>query len=136
VRALARRLSFCFAAGAVGGLANGLAVWGAGELGLTRALGVAIAPALTAPWLYPRLVWGGLWGALFLLRAPGERWVRHGLLLSLAPALVQLLLVYPLLAGKGVLGLELGALTPLVVLFNNAVWGVAAAGWLRFIRAA
>ncbi len=31
------------------------------------ALGVKIAPAFTPAWLYQRLVWGGLWGWLFLL---------------------------------------------------------------------
>jgi hypothetical protein len=131
---LARRLSLLFAAGAVGALANSLAVWGAGELGVARALGVAIEPGLTPAWLYPRIVWGGLWGALFLLPVSRERWVRRGLVLSLGPTLAQLLVVFPLASGKRVFGLELGALTPLLVLVYNAVWGVAASGWLRLTR--
>ena len=64
---MARSLSLFFAAGALGGLANSLVAWGFGELGISRALGVSIAPGLTAAWLYPRIVWGGLWGFAFLL---------------------------------------------------------------------
>jgi len=37
-------------------------------------------------------------------------------------------------ADKGVGGLALGALTPLFVLFFNAVWGVVAAWWLERCR--
>ena len=64
---LVRKISLVFAAGVLGGLLNSLAVWGAGELGITAAAGVKIAPKLSAAWLYPRLVWGGIWGILFLV---------------------------------------------------------------------
>lgn len=126
-----RNLSLVFAAGCWGALWNSLAVWLGGYLGIAPALGVHIAPALTPAFLYPRLVWGGLWGLLFLL--PGPRWsfpVR-GLLFSLAPTLVQLFLVFPLMAHKGVLGLQLGVLTPLMVVFYNAIWGYTAGLWLN-----
>jgi hypothetical protein len=126
-----RSLSLVFAAGCWGALWNSLAVWLGGYLGIAPALGVHIAPALTPSFLYPRLVWGGLWGLLFLL--PGPRWsfpVR-GLLFSLAPTLVQLFLVFPLMAHKGVLGLQLGVLTPLLVVVYNVIWGYTAGWWLN-----
>ena len=62
-----RNLSLVFGAGCWGALWNSLAVWLFGFLGVAGILGVKIAPALTAPWLYPRLVWGGIWGLLFLV---------------------------------------------------------------------
>ena len=128
---LARKLSLVFAAGVLGGLINSLAVWGAGELGITAAAGVKIAPALSAAWLYPRLVWGGIWGILFLLpMMPSRIWSR-GFIYSLGPTLVQLFVVFPIKAQKGVMGLELGMLTPLFVVVYNAIWGWAAAIWLR-----
>jgi hypothetical protein len=130
MRSAARDASLAVAAGALGGLANSLALWMAGSAGLTHALGVAIAPALAKTWLYPRLVWGGLWGLLFALPLARGSWVAQGLLLSLGPSLVQLFVVFPQ-AGRGVAGLHLGALTPAVVLLANAVWGLAAAAWLR-----
>jgi hypothetical protein len=126
----ARSLSLFFAAGAVGGLANSTAVWLCGNVGITQALGVSIAPEFTPAWLYPRVVWGGLWGLLFVLPIR-TGWFQRGLLLSLGPTLVQLLVVFPLKAHNGILGLELGVLTPLFVALFNSVWGVVASWWLQ-----
>ncbi len=117
----------CFAAGCVGALANSLVVWLFGELGLTARAGVAIAPAFSAAWLYPRIVWGGLWGLLFALSAPRQHAIAHGLFVSLGPTLFQLLVVFPFFAAKGFGGLELGLMTPLFVLGFNAVWGIVTA---------
>ena len=100
---LARKLSIVFAAGCLGGLLNSLAVWWFGAVGVTSALAVKIAPQLTAPWLYPRMVWGGIWGALFLLPLLRTRICMRGLLYSLGPTLVQLFIVFPLKAHKGVM---------------------------------
>lgn len=133
MRAAARSASRAFAAGAVGALVNSLAAWSAARAGLFQALGVALAPSLTPAWLYPRITWGGLFGLLLLLPSGGSgSWVRRGLLVSLAPTLFQLLYVFPVQSGRGLLGVELGALTPVAVLVLNAIWGIAAAGWLRF----
>jgi hypothetical protein len=118
-----RNLCIAFAAGAAGGLANSLAVWLAGRIGLTGLLGVAIAPDWTPAWLYPRIVWGGLWGFLLFFPLPPERpWLRGGVL-GLAPTLVQLLIVFPFRAGKGFLGLDLGTLTPALIFVFNGIWG-------------
>jgi hypothetical protein len=38
--------------------------------------------------------------------------------------------VFPYQLNKGMMGLDLGTLTPGFVLFFNAIWGVAAALWL------
>lgn len=123
-----------FAAGCVGGLANSLTVWWCGDLGITQSFGVAIAPPLSAAWLYPRIVWGGIWGLLFLLPLINSRPVIKGLLLSLAPTAVQLFMVFPLQANKGIGGLELGLLTPVLVVFFNGVWGVVTALTIRWSR--
>ena len=131
-----REASLAFAAGTFGGLINSLTVWLFGLLSITALLGVKIAPALTPAWLYPRLVWGGLWGLLFLLSLAGfirkPLWIQ-GLLYSLAPSLVQLFLVFPIKDSKGLLGLSLGTLTPVVVLVFNAIWGLATAFWLHLV---
>ncbi len=125
-----RKLGLVFSAGSVGGLANSIAVWVLGAAGVSAALGVSLAPALTPEWLYPRLVWGGIWGVLFLLPLRGSP-VTRGLVWSLGPSVVQLFVVFPLKAGKGMMGFDLGLLTPLFVLFFNAVWGITAAYFLR-----
>jgi hypothetical protein len=125
------RAAMTFAGGAFGALVNSLAIWAAGACHLTARLGVDIAPAMTPPWLYPRIVWGGLWGFLFLLPVLASRWWLRGIVLSLAPSAFQLLYVFPRAAGHGVLGLDLGALTPVFVLAANALWGLSAAWLLR-----
>ena len=122
------RLSGVYAAGGFGGLANALSVWILGIIGLTAALGVQVAPALTTAFLYPKLVWGGLWGVMFLLPFWRERQVLGGVIFSLAPSAVQLLVIFPYKVNQGFFGLKLGALTFAFVLVFNAVWGVAA-GW-------
>ena len=129
MRQFLNRASMCFAAGAFGALVSSLALWAAGAYHLTARLHVHIAPALTADWLYPRIVWGGLWGFLFILPVLPGRWWLRGIVLSLAPAAFQLLYLYPREAGHGLLGLGLGTLTPVFVLAANALWGLAAA-WL------
>jgi hypothetical protein len=126
-----RNLSLVFVAGALGGLINSVLVWWFGAVGFTGALGVKIAPQFTAPWLYQRLVWGGLWGCLFLVPLGNRSFPVRGLIYSLGPTLVQLFLVFPLKAQKGVMGLQLGYLTPLLVVFYNAVWGYTAGLWLN-----
>jgi len=127
----AGRLSLVFGAGCLGGLVNSLAVWLGGYYGITAALGVKIAPQLSAAWLYPRIVWGGIWGVLFLLPLMKRNYLIRGLIFSLGPTLVQLFVIFPLKANKGMMGLELGALTPVAVVVFNAIWGVTAAIWLR-----
>lgn len=124
----------CFAAGCLGALANSIAVWLAGDLGITAFLKVAIAPALTAQWLYPRIVWGGIWGLLFLLPLLKSRPFAKGALLSLFPTIVQLFVVFPYKAQKGIAGLELGLLTPACVFVFNWIWGVVTSLTIRYSR--
>ena len=129
---LGRKLSLAFAAGSVGALANSFTVWLFGLLGITAAFGVKIAPALTSSWLYPRIVWGGMWGALLLLPLIKKSPALRGAALSIVPTLVTLVVVYPA-KGKGMMGLELGTLTPLFPLIFNAIWGAAAGAWYGWV---
>ena len=131
---LAKKLSLVFAAGCLGGLLNSLAVWIFGMIGITSALGVKITPPLSAPWLYPRIVWGGIWGLLFLLPLMHKRFLYRGLIFSLGPTIVQLFIVFPVKASKGIMGFDLGLLTPLFVFVFNAIWGLTAAIWLRWVN--
>lgn len=99
-----RRVLLCYAAGSAGAFANTLL----GHLLLQAQ--ISFGP----PSLYKRLVWGGLWGLLFVL-PPLQRthWAKAGLLVSLAPSAAALF--------------YFGATNPLLVLSLNAVWGLVAA---------
>ena len=123
-----------FAAGCLGGLANSLVVWQFGSLGFNSAMGVNIAPTLSAHWLYPRIVWGGIWGLVFLLPLYASKPVMKGAILSLFPTAIMLFVVFPYKAHKGMGGLELGVMKPLLVLFFNWVWGVVTAISIRISR--
>ena len=129
----AKKLSMVFAAGCLGGLINSLVVWLMGDLGISSALGVKIAPQLSAPWLYPRIVWGGIWGLLFLIPLIKSRYLSRGVLFSIGPTIVQLFVIFPMKANKGIMGFDLGLLTPLLVFVFNAIWGLTAAIWLRWV---
>lgn len=122
-----KKLLICYAAGSLGALANSLALWFFGHQGIPRSVGVSLSPAFSPAWLYPRIVWGGLWGLLFLLPMLGSRLFTKASVLSLIPTAVQLFVVFPFVAHKGVAGLELGLYTPLFVLFYNWIWGMATA---------
>lgn len=129
-----KKLSLYFAAGCLGALANGLAIWLFGYLGITLSFGVSIAPSISPNWLYPRIVWGGIWGILFILPMLESKLLLKGAILSLFPTAVQLFVVFPYKAHKGFAGLELGVLTPLFVLFFNWVWGFVTALTIKLAK--
>ncbi len=129
-----KKLMILFAAGCLGAFANSLTVWLFGAGGITGGMGVLIAPTLSASWLYPRIVWGGIWGLIFLLPFWHDKWLLKGTFLSVFPTLVQLFIVFPFKAHKGFAGIELGLLTPAFVLFFNAVWGWVTALTLKLSK--
>lgn len=126
------KLLVFFGAGCLGALANSLVVWLFGDLGITSSWGVSISPSLTPDWLYPRIVWGGLWGLVFVLPMLKSRLLLKGTVLSIFPTAIQLFVVFPFKAHKGMAGIELGLYTPLFVLFFNWVWGVVTALTIKF----
>jgi hypothetical protein len=128
-----RKLTVVFSSGCFGGLVNSLAVWLFGAIGITAAAGVQITPALTPPFVYQKVVWGGIWGILLFLPILRDSiWLR-GFVLSLGPTIVQLFIVFPISLNKGLMGLELGVLTPFFVVIYNAFWGICAVLWVRWV---
>ena len=127
-----KNLSLICAAGAFGGLVKALVAWSFGASGLNALLGYQMAPALTPPWIYQHLVWGALWALLFLLPLGGSYYLR-GAIFSLGQTLVQLLVIFPRM-NRGLLGLELGAMAPVLVIFFGVIWGLAAGFWLKYAR--
>ena len=129
MRDFVKNLSVCFAAGCVAGLAYALGLWAMGHYGFTRFLHVDIAPYLSNAYIYQRVVWGGICGLIFLL--PWQKsWMTRGVLLSLIPAGIMLLILLPM-RGYGVGALGLGTLTPMVIILACAAGGIAGSGWLR-----
>jgi hypothetical protein len=129
-----KKLLLYFAAGCLGALANSLALWLLGHFDILQTMSIAMRPKLTPAWLYPRIVWGGIWGLAFVLPLLETKMLAKGSVLSLLPTLVQLFFVFPFMLHKGIAGLELGILTPVMVLFVNWIWGFATGLTLKLAR--
>jgi hypothetical protein len=117
----------CFVAGLLGALVSSLFLWGCNEWGITNFIGVKIVQTLKLTKLYPQMFIGGFWGLgyFFTVGVPRHRrgWVRKGLWFSLIPSLTTLFYLYPSVSHKGMAGLNLGMLTPALIVLSNLVWG-------------
>ena len=71
---------------------------------------------------------------VFVLPFLNNKLIAKGAIISIFPTLVQLLVVFPLKAHKGYLGLDLGMYTPMFVIFFNLVWGIVAALSIQFSK--
>jgi len=127
---LIRQASGAFTGGALGGLVDSLNIWLLGRVGISDLLGVGMKPEFTAPWLYQRMVWGGIWMLLLLLPVLKGRTATRGMIFSLLPSAMMLFLVLPSM-GKGMLGLGFGNLTPVVVVGLNLLYGLVASFWYQ-----
>ena len=125
-----RKISTAFAGGAVGGFVDSFNIWFMGKAGISDLLGLSMKPEFTAPWLYQRMIWGGIWMLLLLLPFLRDRVLLRGCLFSLLPSAMMLFLVLPGM-GKGVLGLGFGPATPIVVIGLNCIYGMVASLWYR-----
>jgi len=123
-----------FAAGCLGALIQVLVMWLFTRYGITHSLNVNLPGSMVPNWLYPRIVWGGLWGFLFLLPILTSSLLARSFVVALIPAGVQLFIIYPIYEGKGIAGLSLGLLTPFLVLFFYWVWSLATVVTLKLAR--
>ena len=129
-----RQATLAFAAGALGGLVLFVFLWLIGTIGIPQAIGINFPVNVTKAALYNLITWGGIWGFIFLVPWKQGWWIR-GLVFSVAPSIVELVVVLPLATPAGMFGLGAGALTPLLVLVANGVWGLVTAWWLEFVGA-
>ncbi|MBU1406276.1 MAG: hypothetical protein KKE83_04690 [Proteobacteria bacterium] len=127
---MVRKISGAFTGGALGALIDSVNIWVLGQVGITAWLGVALRPQFTASWLYPRLVWGGIWAMLLILPLCRQKTALRGILMSLVPTTMMLVMVFPEM-GLGLMGLKAGLLTPLLVLLLNFIYGMAASFWYK-----
>ncbi|MGV1098846.1 hypothetical protein ACUUL3_05485 [Thiovibrio sp. JS02] len=125
-----RRISGAFSGGAFGALVDSVNIWLLGKAGVTAMLGISLKPHFTASWLYPRLVWGGIWAFLLLLPVLKAKTALRGVVMSLFPSTMMLFFVFPEM-GNGLLGLKAGILTPVLVVGLNCIYGLIASFWQK-----
>ena len=130
---MVRKISGAFTGGAFGAFVDSFNIWILGKAGITAMLGIGLKPEFTPSWLYPRLVWGGIWMLLLLLPIWKKRDILRGCAFSLVPSAMMLFMVFPEM-GKGMLGLGFGALTPVLVIILNFIYGIVASLWYREVR--
>jgi len=123
-----RKISGAFAGGALGAFVDSFNIWFMGKVGISDLLRVGMKPEFTPAWLYPRMVWGGIWALLLLLPFWKQRQMLRGCAFSLIPSAMMLFMVFPSM-GKGLFGLDFGTLTPVVVVGLNCIYGIVASMW-------
>src|SRR5512147_2720507 len=127
VESMLRKFAGPYAAEALAALLTTVVLWIAvrAKLGVLVdvQLGKVFPGGLDPHWVGWRVLEGSLFAlALPLARGRGLTPVKAGLVVSLLPSLRALFLQLPS-AGYGMLGVQLGALAPVVVLAANALWG-------------
>lgn len=125
---LLKKISGAFTGGALGALLDSFNIWAMGRWGVSDLIGIDMKPEFTAPWLYQRMVWGGLWMLLLLLPLWRQRTAMRGMVFSLLPSAMMLFIVLPSM-GKGMLGVGFGILMPVVVVGLNFIYGILASFW-------
>ena len=123
-----KKISAAFAGGAIGGFVDSFNIWFMGKFGISDLIGLSMQPEFTAPWLYQRMVWGGIWMLLLLLPLLRDKVLLRGCLFSLLPSAMMLFMVFPEM-GKGLMGLGFGVVTPFVVIGLNCIYGMVASLW-------
>lgn len=120
-----------FGAGSLGALAMCLVMWLFTHFGITQELGVALKGSLNPHWLYPRIVWGGLFGLLFTLSFIQGGLFARTIVIALIPTLIHLFVFFPYYENAGIAGLKLGFLTPFLMFFFYWIWSLTTALCLR-----
>lgn len=120
------RAALYYAAASLGGLAVALTAWALGRIGVPDILGVAIKPELELGWIYRVMVWGGIWGLIFLLPVNVKPLWLKGALMTLAPVLAAFVIFIPM-RGGAMFALDRGALAPLYIYLINIPWGFVTA---------
>ena len=126
---LIQRVTICFAAGVIGGLAVvlfGRVLFG---LGLSATFGVKAPISLNPPYIYRPLFWGGLWGIPFglFIKTAWKRLYLFGLLYFLAPVLALYTIFLPM-AGAGYFGFHQGGpMFAVYLLLVNLPYGIITA---------
>ena len=125
-----KKISAAFTGGAIGGFVDSFNIWFMGKIGISELIGLTMKPEFSTPWLYQRIVWGGIWMLLLLLPFLRKNVLQRGCLFSLLPSAMMLFIILPGM-GKGMLGLGFGMVTPVVVIGLNCIYGMVASLWYR-----
>jgi hypothetical protein len=123
-----RNISLAFMAGCIGGLIFALLLGLSNLVGLSNLLGVGFKARLTPLWIYTNIVYGGIWGLLFLIPWLSKWPLLKGFLFSLIPTLLIFFLLMPLLSGF--FNTHFSQQTYWFIFVVNAIAGICAGVWI------
>jgi len=123
--AIFRQLTLAFGAGAFGACILAIVAFVLARLGVPERIGASSPPSDLA-FLYRILVWGGIWGFLFVVPVMNRAWWLKGIIIGLLATLTLVLYFAPPLQQA-----PTAALIYIAVL--NAFWGLAAGAWWAFV---
>ena len=125
-----RKISCAFTGGIIGALCESIIIWLLSHAGVSAMIGISLKPKFTTDWLYPRLIWGGLWALLLVLPILKTKTALRGIIFSLLPSAITLCIILPEM-GKGMWGLRYGTLTPVLIVISGFIYGMIASGWYK-----
>lgn len=128
---LPHQFSLSFASGCVGALVMSVCMWFFGAIGICENYEVNLHPDMSQAWLFPKIIYGGLWALLLVLPWWESSTILKALCTAFVPLFYQLFVSFPIFEGQGLMGQELGSLTPAFMTFYWIIWGLATGLWLR-----
>ncbi len=128
--ALFRLLTLGFGAGAFGAVVLSLVYFALGRIGVPEMLGLPVAAPKLPEALYRAIVWGGIWGLLFVTPVLNRLWWFKGIVIGLLATAALAFYFAPGLRAGPPLGIVYAAA------LNGLVWGIAAGFWWAFVSGA
>lgn len=129
-----KKLGLTFAGGCLGGITATALNIALGLINFPSSVGVSYSQEANVGNLYAGILIGGIWGFIFLIPVLNNMWYLKGIILSLIPTLVQLMVVLPLEGGAKFFNIDVQSLTPVYILSLNIVWGMITAGFLEYTK--
>ena len=115
---------FFYGAGSLGALLACALFWLIQFLGLGQIINMPTFPIFSEAWLYPKIIWGGLFSLCFLLPFMKTNASVKYLVFALLISLVELFVPLPFSLYKGVVGLNTGMYTFAYILIFNLAWAL------------
>ena len=103
-------------------------------LGLNHFINMPNLPLLSGIWLYPKLVWGGLFALAFLLPFMNNQVLFKGVIVALLITLVGLVIPLPFSIFNGARGLSIGLNTFALLFAFNLVWALITSLMIKLIK--
>jgi len=126
-----KKLPVVFSSGAFGGFIEVLTYYIFSLTGIVAIFGMPAAPGWKPEMVYRPVVWGGLWGIVFLIPFLDELYILKGIVLSILPTLAAWFIFIP---GKMPVNMRPGLMALLLIVIQNAIWGIVTVLMIKYFE--